>query len=163
MHPYHYRPMGLWCRGPSRILWFAVGAGTAAWWIKHKDTERRPFGHCVRPLLQAPPPPSPPTPPSEDWTPREISKAINNLGGKVEWGRGEQQTSHTWEDEQVAAFTRQAADTMTELTESTLDSVLSTAQALKAKLAEHRAQREKEQKLLEKQLEEQRRNPPRIV
>ncbi|KAF8194953.1 hypothetical protein BJ912DRAFT_1040523 [Pholiota molesta] len=78
-----------------------------------------------------------------------------------------------WEkqqDERIAAekahmakVSRQAVDTMVELTEATLESVLTTAEALKAKLAEHRAEREKQQKLLEEQVAAQRRDPPRLV
>jgi hypothetical protein len=73
---------------------------------------------------------------------------------------------------------------MVELTEATLESVLTTAEALKAvrptsfipilptthstvqKLAEHRVEREKQQKLLEEQVAAQRReaeDPPRLV
>jgi len=52
---------------------------------------------------------------------------------------------------------------MADLTESTLESVLSTAESLKAKLAEHRAQRELQQKSIEQLLDEQRKNPPRLV
>jgi len=38
---------------------------------------------------------------------------------------------------------------MTDLTEATLESVLSAAEGLKAKLAEHRANRERQQNIIE--------------
>jgi len=59
MHPFHYHPafgMGF-RRGPSRLVWFVIGAATSAWWIKRKDNDKRIFGHCMRPAL--PPPGSP--------------------------------------------------------------------------------------------------------
>jgi hypothetical protein len=40
MHYYH--------RGPSRLLWFFIGAGAATWWIKRKDCDKRSFGPCRR-------------------------------------------------------------------------------------------------------------------
>jgi len=40
MHYYH--------RGPSRLLWFFIGAGAATWWIKRKDYDVRSFGPCRR-------------------------------------------------------------------------------------------------------------------
>jgi len=70
---------------------------------------------------------------------------------------------------------------MVDLTESTLESVMSTAASLRTvsvylqsfvsfqtdviiqKLAEHRAQREKQQRAFQAELEEQRKNPPPTV
>jgi len=52
---------------------------------------------------------------------------------------------------------------MTKISEATLDSVMTTMEALKLKLAEHRAQREEAQRQLEEQLEEQKKNPHRFV
>lgn len=52
-------------RAPSRLLWFIIGAGTAAWWIKRKDCERLSFGPCRRlpPSSQGFPNASNPAPP----------------------------------------------------------------------------------------------------
>ncbi|KAF8963417.1 hypothetical protein BDZ97DRAFT_1758673 [Flammula alnicola] len=144
--------MGRWHRGPSRLLWFIVGAATATWWIKRKDADRRIFGHCKRPPIQAS------SGPASDH-PGAFS------GSRSPFSDWEKRQDWQWEQEKehLAKISRQATDAMADLTESTLESVLSTAEALKAKLAEHRAQREKQQKLIEEQLEEQRRNPPRLV
>jgi hypothetical protein len=52
---------------------------------------------------------------------------------------------------------------MTDLSEATLETVLTTAEALKAKIAEIRAERQRQQKLLDERLEAERKNPPRFV
>jgi len=82
----------------------------------------------------------------------------------VPWGfesRFEQQKKE-WEQEREKLLAK-AQDTMSELSESTLDSLSSTVEALKAKLIEHRTKREEQQKLIEKQLEEQKKKPVRYV
>ncbi|KAJ4473827.1 hypothetical protein J3R30DRAFT_3707792 [Lentinula aciculospora] len=82
----------------------------------------------------------------------------------VPWGfesKFEQQKKE-WEQERANLLAK-AHDTMTELSESTLDSLSSTVEALKTKLAEHRFKREEQQKLVEKELEEQKQKPIRYV
>jgi hypothetical protein len=89
MHPHHWthRPRFFW--GPSRIIWFAIGATAATWYHHSKDPERRRVcaermnhwrsGHLSPPPYQgdlraedryygqqAPPPPHPSTP-SQSW------------------------------------------------------------------------------------------------
>jgi len=49
---------------------------------------------------------------------------------------------------------------MTDLTEATLESVLSAAEALKAKLTEHRANREQQRSIIEQQIQETRNSLP---
>ncbi|KAF8909402.1 hypothetical protein CPB84DRAFT_1766051 [Gymnopilus junonius] len=166
MHPSYIGPH--WHRGPSRILWFALGAVTAAWWIKRKDSDRHVFGHCRRLPPQYYPPTDSTVPPSTSpvtWpqTFSDIPRAINNIppaadpssASRSEWLSDE-------ERERLANLSRQATDAMVDLTESTLESVLTTAQSLKAKLAEHRAQRQSQQKAIEQQLEEKRKTPPSL-
>jgi len=65
--------------------------------------------------------------------------------------------------ENFIKMSNQAADMMVDFTESTLESMLSTADIVRAKLAEHRAAREREQQRMREQEEERRRNPPRLV
>jgi len=48
------------------------------------------------------------------------------------------------------------------LTEATLESVLSAAETLKAKLAEHRANREQQQSMIEQHTQETRNSPPPV-
>ncbi|KIK60393.1 hypothetical protein GYMLUDRAFT_73844 [Collybiopsis luxurians FD-317 M1] len=82
----------------------------------------------------------------------------------VPWGfesRFEQQKTE-WEQERERLLAK-AQDTMSELSESTLDSLSSTLEALKAKLVEHRVKQEQQQKLIEKELEEQKKKPVRYV
>jgi len=50
---------------------------------------------------------------------------------------------------------KQAQDTLTDLSEATLDTVLSTVETLKAKLAEHRAEKERQIRELQAMREEQ--------
>lgn len=93
-------------RGPSRIVWFLIGAVTANWWLKRKDADSRIFGHCMRLKYQTPPPTTTPSVP-DSWsvTLRDIPKAINHipLGG-------EQQQSWQQEKEHLANISRKAAD-----------------------------------------------------
>lgn len=48
MHPYHWH----WHR-PSRLLWFVIGAVSAGWFIKAKETHRFRAAHCPRQQIPA--------------------------------------------------------------------------------------------------------------
>ncbi|KAJ2925911.1 hypothetical protein H1R20_g11171, partial [Candolleomyces eurysporus] len=178
---------------PSRLLWFLIGAGSASWWMmcKDRDFSRRHWGHCRR--VDYPMPVdaehmnrAPPRDPSNDtaaapggpgpydsgspqprrhpwqmkehweWRWQQRNRQENNSNGASQW---------PWDasDERFDEMTKQAGEAMTELTEVTLDTVLTTAQALKVKLAEYRAEKERQQKDLDAKREEARRNPPRLV
>uniref|UniRef100_A0A0W0G5R4 Uncharacterized protein n=1 Tax=Moniliophthora roreri TaxID=221103 RepID=A0A0W0G5R4_MONRR len=80
------------------------------------------------------------------------------------WGKGfetfEQQRVQ-WEQERDR-LVKKAQEAMTEMSEVTLDSLSSTIEALRTKLSEHKMEKEKQQKILEQELEEKR-NPPRWV
>ncbi|KAJ7155530.1 hypothetical protein C8R43DRAFT_1126173 [Mycena crocata] len=164
-----------WHGGPRRIIWFIIGAASATMWMSHKEAHRhtneRYFGHCFRP----PVPPIQPRPsadsqaaaqdPNQSWH-RNIPSTINNLpSASMPWGYPESHRDRQWEEEKLKlqAIGQQAEDVMAKLSEATLDSVMGTMESLKVKLAEHRAQREAAQRQLEKQLEEQRKNPHRFV
>ncbi|KAF9530356.1 hypothetical protein CPB83DRAFT_892645 [Crepidotus variabilis] len=190
---------GLYRRGPSRLLWFIIGAGAATWWIKKRDGH---FGHCgPRPIDTALPQSSPstdngyahnwhqrwhahmneaqrsmPTPPQvpadvpAEKTPVDFTpppQVQYQAAPSYPQQQQQPQVNAAWgwdhEREHIERISKQATDAMVDLTESTLESVLATAESLKAKLAEQRAQREKQQKLIDRQLEEQRKNPPRLV
>jgi len=98
-----------------------------------------------------------------------IPRAINNIPAANDT-TGPSSQSPSWgppaswkwdpDREHLEKVSKQAFDTMADLTESTLESVLSTAESLKTKLAEHRTQREKQQKAMEQQVSEQPKNPP---
>ncbi|KAF8920585.1 hypothetical protein CPB85DRAFT_494705 [Mucidula mucida] len=128
-HGYYYR----YCRsrrGPSRLLWFFIGAGTAAFWIKHKqaaDTHGKFYWkHCQRPPVR------------ETTTESKLAAWRRQCEGPhadEEW---------EMEKEKIAAIGRQAQDAMTDISEATLDSLLNTCASLKHKLIQHREQRERE-------------------
>jgi len=158
MYPYHHH--GHWHhfhRGPRRFFWFLIGAGVATFWIKSKEENRERamgmgwWGHCHRQAIQAAPAPvqsyeqSPAHAsarpwgwrPDERWAngahPAPRAVASDSAQSPIAEGgmRSQQETG------------KQAGDKLVELSEATLDTVLTTVEVLKAKLAEHRAEREK--------------------
>ncbi|KAJ6508475.1 hypothetical protein C8R45DRAFT_967554 [Mycena sanguinolenta] len=131
---------------PGPFLWLLIGAGLGSWWTSHKR-----FGDChfQQRSLGAPPAP---------LNTSEKSPMPNNSehvqGYPTHYSRD-------WEQERarVRQFSRTAEDTVIDLSESTLTTILQATEALKAKMAEHRALREEERRLEE----ERRRTPPRYV
>ncbi|KAJ2915448.1 hypothetical protein MD484_g4941, partial [Candolleomyces efflorescens] len=167
---------------PSRLLWFLIGAGSASWWMisKDRDFDRRHWGHCRRVDYPAP------RDPSNNDTAAPGGPGPNNDSGSQQCRPHPWQTREHWEwrwhqrnrqennngasqwpweasDERFDEMTKQASEAMTELTEVTLDTVLTMAQALKVKLAEYRAEKERQQKDLDEKREDARRSPPRLV
>ncbi|KIY43765.1 hypothetical protein FISHEDRAFT_77702 [Fistulina hepatica ATCC 64428] len=193
-HSYHH-----WHRGPSRLLWFIIGAVSAAYWMKRKQwCDDSTYRRCFRPRVPPPYihqhpwpesaiPTSTPEGPSQSVPgcvpvghvhPRPALPTQSSVGDNrgspfpspwsfppPPWGFSPQDQERRWQEERerMAAMARQAGDAMAEMSEATLDQVLATVESLKAKLAEHRAQREAQKKALEKELEEHERNPPRFV
>ncbi|KAG6826303.1 hypothetical protein H0H92_000389 [Tricholoma furcatifolium] len=102
---------------PTRLFWFAVGAASALWWEKHRDCHT----HCPRSATQN--------------APVNSSRGVNASIPPM-------QTSPGLND--LAELGTSAGDKLADVSESTLDTVLSTVEVLKAKLAEHRAERQKE-------------------
>ena len=106
----HYR-----YRGPSRIFWFLIGAGTASLLLKRTDSHSRTFGHCRRLQYQTPLPNSsvsdgahfaPSSANSSSVTLRDIPGGINYI---PLWG-SEQQQSWQQEKEHLADISRKVAD-----------------------------------------------------
>lgn len=107
-------------RGPSRILWFVIGAATASLLLKRTESHSRTFGHCRRLQHQTPlPNSSVPDGTLSDahfassapnsWSVtflRDIPRAINNI---PPWG-SEQQKSWQQEKEHLADISRKVAD-----------------------------------------------------
>ncbi|KAJ7281799.1 hypothetical protein C8J57DRAFT_1173799 [Mycena rebaudengoi] len=172
MHPYPHLRFHSWA-GPRRLVWFILGATAATMWHTRKEahghTTERYFGHCFRPPVQHRPASDvqPMSGDARQWRPRDIPNTINNIppAPALPWGYPEMHRDRQWEEEKIKlqAFGKQAEEAMTQLSEATLDSVLTTVETLKQKLVEHRAERQKAQELLEKQLEEERKNPHRFV
>jgi len=153
---------------PSRLLWFILGGTAATLFIKHREMgscEDR-FRYCRRAQIQAPPSlqqgrdgaiaASPVNATAQNRFPPQRDQA---------WNVGEQQKIQQWDEEKdrLLALGRQAGDTVSDLSEATLDSVQSLVESLKAKLIEHRIQRERQEKYLEGQLKEEQRNSRRLV
>ncbi|KAG5647831.1 hypothetical protein DXG03_007755 [Asterophora parasitica] len=144
-----------WHHGPRRLVWFALGAFAATWWIKHKEERRAWTSHCIRAPVQ-PPVLTSSNADADPWSARGVTNAINGIPQEVS------QHMNDWSDERqrMAEISASAGDKLAELSEATLDTVLTTVEVLKAKLAEHRAERDKQ---LEEERQRKNQNPPRLV
>lgn len=132
---HHRHMMGYWSRGPSRLLWFAIGAASATWWVKRRECNGRTFGPCMRPPIQShihvsgnaatdAPQPSAHGHPSPSPWPQNISdipRAINNIPqpnhvpptySPSTLGEWEKRQDAQWdlEKEHLAKISRQATD-----------------------------------------------------
>ncbi|KAK2466453.1 hypothetical protein APHAL10511_002095 [Amanita phalloides] len=153
--------------GPSRAFWFLFGAASASLWIKYRDCRHansRVFGPCIRqrPLEATPqarnastdPTASPPTEllQAPDGL-RTVSRVINNIPPTENWPYSEGYRKERWEEdkERLIDFTLRATDTIADMSESTLETLLASLENLKTKIAEHRAQREKQRQRLDAQ------------
>ncbi|KAG6890089.1 hypothetical protein C0995_012038 [Termitomyces sp. Mi166 len=136
---YPYAPGHFWYRrwnhGPSRILWFTFGAIAASLWARHRERVHwHGHSHCFRPPVQQPVL-STQTESVDPWSARGVSRAVNGIAP-------EPMTND--DKKRLAEIGVSAGDKLVELSEATLDIVLTTVEILKAKLAEHRAEREKQ-------------------
>ncbi|KAF7309699.1 hypothetical protein MIND_00341600 [Mycena indigotica] len=162
MHPRFFYPHPRFHTGPSRLLWFVIGAASATWWIHRKEhanpSNQHHFGRCIRPPV--PPLAVEPQPNRDTLPPMQ-----NPANRSPPWGYPEAHRARQFDEEKakLQAIGRQAEDVMTKLSEDALDSVMTTMEALKRKLAEHREERLRVQRQLEKQIEEQHKDPHRFV
>ncbi|KAG6869231.1 hypothetical protein C0993_009095 [Termitomyces sp. T159_Od127] len=154
MHPYgpgHFWYRG-WYHGPSRILWFTFGAVAASLWARHGQRMEWHGTHhrinCVgspeQPVL------STQTGPVDPWSIHGVSRAVNGVAPE---------RMNDDDKKRLAELSTAAGDKLVELSEATLDTVLNTVEVLKAKLAEHRVEREKQQE----EERRQKQNSPRLV
>ncbi|KAJ7767529.1 hypothetical protein DFH07DRAFT_808812 [Mycena maculata] len=125
-----------------RFLWFFLGAGLGAWWATNKKMNIDCHVHRMLPPA--------PTGPGEQMAPNSSQLPAQPMGYNRDWEQ---------ERARVREFSQTAGDTVAELSEATLNTILQATEALKAKMAEHRAIREEERRIEE----ERRRNPPRYV
>ncbi|KAG2113102.1 uncharacterized protein F5147DRAFT_62170 [Suillus discolor] len=171
MYPYHHR---YYFRGPSRIVWFILGAGTATFWncSRHMREHRAQYFPCVMqaprvegsgeqstpPVYSKPDAPGP-VPQEHRWNFIYRSQPNRNVDGTAGWNQRE------WEEdkERLKEIQKRAEDAMLDMSESTLESIVSTVEALKTKLAQHKTQREQEQKNYEEEFERQKKEPRRFV
>ncbi|KAK7445483.1 hypothetical protein VKT23_014900 [Stygiomarasmius scandens] len=119
----------------SRILWFLFGAGSSTLFMWHREARHahnsRYWGHCFRAPIHVP----------------------NHLAGGRDtmWPRMNPATPAPGSlEEQWERDTEKWLDTMADLSEATLESISNAIDILKARLAEHRAQREKRKEQDEK-------------
>ncbi|KAH8093795.1 hypothetical protein BXZ70DRAFT_949224 [Cristinia sonorae] len=173
-----------WHRGPSRLVWFMIGAFSATWWWKHKQGHNGRVSYCSRPELPAnsyQPPPYYPQHPHQQQPPPQSTALMKNETEPAaaaepvvhtrewNWSWGSHTplppppVDHGWDEEKhrqweqerwekrideekqkLQNIGRQATDTFADFSEATLDGILSTVEAMKAKLAEHRDNRERQ-------------------
>ncbi|KAG2364114.1 hypothetical protein BDR07DRAFT_827876 [Suillus spraguei] len=145
MHPYyhyHYR-----FRGSSRILWFVLGAGAATLWhcSRQMREHRAQYFPCVmQPRHVQEGSDEHPTPPVYSKPDREAPASQEHRLESTRVGGGQGTPEG-------------------DMSESTLESIVSTVEALKTKLGQHKTQREQERKKYEEELERQKKEPLRYV
>ncbi|KAF7288533.1 hypothetical protein HMN09_01382300 [Mycena chlorophos] len=163
-----------------RLLWFFLGAGVGAWWATDKKMqESAGTGGCGSWHGRW----------HGGWHGRgdcKVERTIDANGNEVvtivkssgkgngnATATGEPSTSapvpklptYDWDTERarVRAFSQSASESVAELSEATLDTILQATEALKAKMAEHRALREAEKRMSMSMEEERAKTPPRLV
>ncbi|KAF7346601.1 GC-rich sequence DNA-binding factor-like protein [Mycena sanguinolenta] len=106
------------------FLWLLVGAGLGSWWTSHKR-----FGDC--PFQQHRALGAPPAPNNSDKAPLPNNSESNRGAGNYPASYGH---SRDWEQERarVRQFSRTAEDTVIDLSESTLTTILQATETLKA-------------------------------
>ncbi|KAJ7816927.1 hypothetical protein B0H14DRAFT_2843682 [Mycena olivaceomarginata] len=114
---------------PGPFLWLIVGAGIGSWWTAHKRFDRDSHFRRSHPKMIANP---------SEKTPFNSSDPGNYQAPYNGWDH---------ERARVREFSRTAEDTVTQLSEATLDTILQATEALKEKMAEHRAMREEERRV----------------
>lgn len=112
-NPHFYRH---WHRGPSRLLWFIIGAGSATAFIAHKEAHEgeksRYWGHCFRAPIQVPQ--SLPSSPNQSFTPGPVPHTSEPEHWQRWIGRPSDQQIIE-EKERLANLKRQAQDTVRSL------------------------------------------------
>ncbi|KIK99793.1 hypothetical protein PAXRUDRAFT_65485, partial [Paxillus rubicundulus Ve08.2h10] len=141
MHPFHYHR-------PSRVFWFIIGAGVATGWPYLREHRARSFP-CLMQQRRAEGQDGGrsgnTSRPSDATGPQEGGRSVWNSSwapapdrASVGWNQQEWET----DKEQLRNLQKRAGEAAVDLSDSTLDSIISAAESLKAKLAAHRAQRE---------------------
>jgi len=123
MHPYRHIFLH---RAPSRIFWFLIGAGAATWW--HHSSALRDHRAQYFPCIMNPPRST------SDVPPRQAPSGSTWDNHQRDWEQ---------DRERLKQLQKRAGETVADLSESTLDSIVAGAESLKAKLAELRAERER--------------------
>ncbi|KAI0791084.1 hypothetical protein C8Q75DRAFT_759232 [Abortiporus biennis] len=160
-----------WQYRPSRLIWFLIGAASATWYCKSKEAHS--FDHyrtarCARHRIpnnayQAPHARTASQSPNGDLPVDEKSSEKRDAGG-CGWSRWHRVNAppvppppikRDEEQQKLDELGKKANETFEELSEATLDKLMSAIISLKAKLAENRAQREHQARQLQALKEEQ--------
>ncbi|KAI0343212.1 hypothetical protein BDW22DRAFT_1356816 [Trametopsis cervina] len=157
MHPAGHWHRALHWHRPSRILWFIIGATSGAWFMKNRECiEHYHVKHCMRPSIskEAYPPPQPASQERQGfWRERHPFLAPTQTPeGSVGPAVAPSPSLHVpvtadgWDEEKqrLMNIKQQATNSLMEFSEEGLDSLLTSMESLKTRLAERRAQREKE-------------------
>ncbi|KAH8111026.1 hypothetical protein DFH11DRAFT_1729756 [Phellopilus nigrolimitatus] len=168
-------------RGPRRfrffprLFWFGLGAGAFAMWVKHKEKNERMLqdgtggAHSYAGRLgcgsrhnhqraqewsAASPHPLAPSTTAEvpTSTPAQAPIPMPIIRGNEPAPPSTQAHTHEWRAESIREVGKHASDTVAEMSESALDSLMANIQALKAKIAETREEREKEKLYLDQRI-----------
>ncbi|EIN05950.1 hypothetical protein PUNSTDRAFT_136750 [Punctularia strigosozonata HHB-11173 SS5] len=178
-------------RGGSRLLWFIIGGVATAWWMKGSREHHGFHAHCEwrkrqqaiaeqsqsQSHNQAPPPTyptsAPPAPSIASVASLQAAAApAGSWSWTSTWGDGQRQMGSSWDEnrarieeekERLRDWGANADEKMIEMSENALNTVVSYAEALKTKIAEHRAEREAEKKRAAELEAQARANPPRWV
>ncbi|KAF9257925.1 hypothetical protein L218DRAFT_1080691 [Marasmius fiardii PR-910] len=100
------------------FFWFILGAGTATWWSHHRQ-------HCDGPYRRRRLPEAGPT---------QSQAPVTTYAGTAQWEA---------DRARFMEVSRQVGDTVTDMSEASLDMLLTTVQAMKERLAQHRMERER--------------------
>ncbi|CAE6374557.1 unnamed protein product [Rhizoctonia solani] len=127
-HVYFNRGPGFMRRGPRRLVWFGFGALATYWFIQSRERKREMImsqggdvqrtGHCHGALGWS------------HWG--DHRREVNDVQQKMEDHRRKAQ-------EQFREFGNLSSEKLAEMADSSLDSVMNSVVALKAKIAEQRA------------------------
>ncbi|KAF8602581.1 hypothetical protein BDV93DRAFT_545224 [Ceratobasidium sp. AG-I] len=131
---FHYNRMR---RGPSRFIWFGLGGLATYWFINSRERRHQMISQG-------------------EEKPAERSCMSTWSGGWGSWGdhhtqARQMQMQQQMEEQQrrMRGFGQSASETIVDMTESSLDSVMASVVALKAKLADQRAANQAARKAME--------------
>ncbi|KAG9079944.1 hypothetical protein FRC06_007269 [Ceratobasidium sp. 370] len=138
-HIYYNRGPGCMRGGPRRLFWFGMGGLATYWYVKSRE-HRREIAYQ-----------------NEDG---QKAKSCAWGGGWGSWGnhqREMREVQYKMEEEQrkMRGFGTSASEAIVDLTEASLDSVMTSVIALKSKLAEQRAANEAARAAIEKEVPRQ--------
>ncbi|KAF8593172.1 hypothetical protein BDV93DRAFT_264676 [Ceratobasidium sp. AG-I] len=130
----HYNRM---CRGPTRVIWFGLGGLATYWFVKSRESRHQTISQG-------------------EEKHGDKSCAATWGTGWGNWGDRQIQTRQVQQkmeeqQRQMREFKQSAGETIFDMTETSLDSVMASVIALKAKLADQRAANQATRKVTEEE------------